>query len=142
MPLILADIQARLGDMGRFCFVDGVVELATARKANPQNVPAAYVYHLDDIASANASGPNGVSQEVSENFGVVLAVRNVLDATGAAAGVELREHVHAVLAELVGWKPAGCEQLIEFRGGGLDAFPDTYLWWLMKFSTGYTLYKY
>jgi hypothetical protein len=91
--------------------------------------PAAYVVPLAETAEA----PDLVGvhhQRLLQEFGVVLVVANLRDATGLAAAAELQTRRLAVRAALLGWAPdASNGEPVAFTSGAILQFKDSRLWW-------------
>lgn len=106
--------------------VEGAAEYAQLVDA-VLDPPCAYVLALAEDAGSNGLA-NAVSQRITVRFGVLLCVRSLADATGAA-GVEVLEDLRdEVRAALLGWAPADAEP-IEYAGGALLDVVDGELWW-------------
>lgn len=134
-----APIVARLREAAGFRFVGGAADLATAYRAAQPAVPAAYVVMAAESASANALGNDRVEQAVTVRFAVVIAARNVADASGSAVAAEMVALRQAVMRLLLAWLPewavAGCE----FVRGALADFSDGLMWWQDEYQTNYLL---
>jgi hypothetical protein len=106
---------------------------ADAARAHAPATPAAYVIPLAE----NASGSRLLSvheQRLEQEFGVVLVVANLRDATGAAAAVELHTRRLAVRSALLGWVPdTTTGEPVEFTGGALLEFREQRVWWQDEF---------
>ena len=91
--------------------------------------PAAYVVPRAETAE----GPALLGlhhQRVTQEFGVVLVLSNLRDATGAAAAAELHAKRMALRAALLGWVPdASNGEPVSFTAGQLLQFRDQRLWW-------------
>lgn len=95
----------------------------------------AFVIPLADDAEANTVD-NSVNQNVTERFGVVVAISN--DTTeDDLAGVISYDKLHDIRAELfkalVGWDP-GYNGPIYYRGGHLLAIDRAWLWFQYEFE--------
>ena len=91
--------------------------------------PAAYVVPLAETAEGSAL--LGLHhQRVTQEFGVVLVLSNLRDATGAAAAADLHAKRMALRAALLGWVPdASNGEPVSFTAGQLLQFRDQRLWW-------------
>ena len=98
---------------------------------------AAYVIPLSDAAGASQLGGGAILQPVREQFGVVLAVSNLRDASGVAALIEFRRLRRLVIDALLGFVPGTDYEPIEYGGGNLLMMDAAVLWWQLKFTTGY-----
>lgn len=136
---IIGHLVAAQGSLG-LKLVGGAAEFQRAAERNPTAVPAAYVFvTAEDPAPAPASGP--LIQRVAVVVGVALVVRNVADATGAAASLDMDTLRGAVKAHLFGWQPnAECDPL-ERGPSNLLAFKDGHLWWQDSYITAYYDYE-
>ena len=112
--MIEDEIISRLTGLGIFALVEGLAQLA-ALEAAPPATPAAYVFEKE-----TAAGPNerlsSILQKVEADYCIVVVVRNVADATGAAAIVESRPIEAAAISSLLGWQPLGAVEPIELVG--------------------------
>lgn len=124
-----------------FRFVGGAIDLVTAGDQVKQ-FPAAYVLPLADGAGANtlASG-NAVSQQLSERFGVMYAVRNVKPGAGADAQEDLRNAIEWARTALVGFQIDANRDLVSFEGGDLVNFESEIAIWMDRFMTTKNLRK-
>ena len=116
--------------------IGGAAEFQAAAEANPAAVPAAFVITLDESAGPSLVVPV-VEQRVAVNVGIVLVVRNVSDATGAASQVDMEALRAKVKAKLLGWSPAdGCDALERSRSH-LLAFKQGHMWWQDAYTTAF-----
>ena len=139
---MLAEIQARLtAEVPALKLVAGAAELAALRNNPPKSrQPAAYVLPIADTAGPN-SVAMAVSQQVTERFGVALALGSHEDPRGGAASEAMETVKRAVRDALLGWPPEtgmeGCHyagaRTIDFRGG--------VVWLLLEFTTTYHIRK-
>ena len=116
--------------------VGGAAEFSALPEAGPQAVPAAFVVPLEERAGHNALD-TGISQRVDTRFGVILAVRNLRDGVGAAANDDLETLRRAVKDALLGWQPAGADDVCTFGGGRVLQLANQVLWWQDDFLTAY-----
>lgn len=116
----------------------GAADLDRAR-SSLTTAPAAFVLPARDMPSASPFMDGVVSQEVPTEFAVVLAVKNVADATGAAALDALTPVRQAVGAALLGWLPEGAELSCEYAGGEMVDFVNGVLWWTDSYRTQYQI---
>lgn len=116
--------------------VGGAADFQKASEANPAAAPAAYVFPLREVAGPNPVAPD-VHQRVATEVAVVLAVKNVSDARGAAAQQDMTTLRAAVKAVLLGWVPAAGYDALERGTGGLLAFRDGYMWWQDTYTTAF-----
>lgn len=137
---MLAEIIARLtAQAPTLKMVAGAAEFAVLRTAPPkERQPAAYVIPIADQAGANKL-VNGVRQQVTTRFGVVLALGNLGDARGEAASKAIETTRAAVRAVLLGWSPTADDDPITFAQGRMIGINDGVVWWQDEFTTGNTL---
>ena len=118
--------------------VDGAAELAGAME-RLRNPPEAFVLLLAEDAGDNVLGDLAVAQMCRARFGVVLIVRNLASAAGAAAAEELRQLRLAVRQALVGWQHPDGECATTFVRGRLVSFNDQLLSWQDEFQTEFQI---
>jgi hypothetical protein len=129
-----ASLIARLSDTGLFRLVGGAAEFGTAEDTAPPT-PAAFVLTLGEDSNAKPPFTSDSIQRVTRLYGVIQCVRNVRDASGAAATAALKDVRRPMLKQLIGWEPfAGGEPLI-FMRGRLLKFQSGLLWWQDDFLT-------
>ncbi len=116
--------------------VTGTAGFAAAQEGL-KSVPAGFVLPLMDKAGRNDLACGGVSQSVTERFGVVLVVSNMRDAQGGAAHDDLQTLRRAVLDALLGWQPSAEYNPVEYSGGRMLALNGADLWWQLEFTTAY-----
>lgn len=116
--------------------VGGAAEFSALPEAGPQAVPAAFVVPLEERAGSNQLD-TGISQRVDVRFGVILAVRNLRDGTGAAANDDLAMLRRVVKDALLGRQPAGADDVCLFGGGRVLQLNNQVLWWQDDFVTAY-----
>ncbi len=116
--------------------IGGAAEFSALPDAGPQAVPAAFVVPLDEHAGRNQLD-TGISQRVDVRFGVILAVRNLRDGLGAAANDDLEALRRAIKDALLGWRPAGADDVCTFGGGRVLQLANQVLWWQDDFLTAY-----
>lgn len=135
---MIAEIVARLIDqVPALKQIGGAAEFQAAAESNPTATPAAFVFPLRE--SGGASPIYGrVRQKVSASVGVVLVVRNVADAKGAAAGGDMATLRAAVESVLLGWVPVSGRDPLEFESGALLAFRNGHMWWQDAYRTQFS----
>jgi hypothetical protein len=79
-----------------------------------------------------------VEQRVPATVGVAICVRNVADAKGSGASLDLDTVRLAVRQSLLGWSPPGCDP-VQFDSGALLGFKSGYLWWQDIYRTTYDI---
>ena len=114
--------------------IGGSADFGVAETALRNKLPAAFVIPLAEQANPNTSATTLVSQRVNQQFGVILAVTNLRDATGEKALVDLAAVRQQVFAALSGWIPPGERSAMEFTGGQLQDMSDQVLWWQDDFN--------
>lgn len=117
-----------------FSIVEGSADLAALGSAQPNAMPAAYVFVAEEAAEEN-SRVNAVLQRMEVDVSVVVITSNVSDAQGAAASVEIEGLKKAVRRALVGWQPEGAEDVITNVGSRLVRVRDSTVWVEMTFAT-------
>lgn len=134
---MIAALIARLQlEVSTLKLVAGAAAFQQASETNPAATPAAYVFPVRESAGSNPVAPD-VHQRVAVEIAVVLVVRNVSDAIGAASAQDMEALRGEVKAVLLGWPPAtGCDAL-ERGTGNLLAFRDGHLWWQDTYKTAF-----
>lgn len=124
----------RLADPS-FRQVGGAAEFgALADSASP--APCAFVLHLGDDAGTKEPFTSGL-QLVARMYGVILCVRNVRDAAGAAAAADLASIRKLLFDRLVGWEPFGGAEPLRFARGRLLKFEAGVQWWQDDYLTSF-----
>ena len=135
----LAPIIAKLQDAcPQFNLIGGAAEFERASNGLTA-LPAAFVLPARERGTDSPFANQIVEQNVGAEFSIVVAVKNVSDATGAAAVDELEAVRTPVRDALLGWAPADGYFGCEFRSGDLLAFNNGVLWWGDVFSTAYLI---
>lgn len=118
--------------------VGGAVQFEAA-KDGLTALPAAFVLPSGESAEESPWLDTLVQQRVGTEFVVVIAVRNLADAQGAAA-LDVLSPVRAeVRNALLNWKPADADDGCGYRNGRLVAFANGVLWWQDIYATAYTI---
>lgn len=128
-----AAIQSRLTGTDLFRLVGGAAEFGAAADAAPPD-PAAFVLHMGDNGNLKTPFTNGV-QRITRMYGVLLCVRNVSDAPGGEACIDLVALRRAVFAQLIGWMPFDGAEPLQFSMGRVLKFETGLLWWQDDFAT-------
>ena len=122
--------------MSALKLVAGAVAFNVASQSNPAATPAAFVFVVDE-----SDGENGLEQpmvqDVTVTLAVVLVVRQVSDAQGAAAGADMDTLRQAVGAALRGWVIGADYDPLARRQSALVAFRDGHMWWQETWLTRY-----
>ncbi|MDP3876014.1 MAG: hypothetical protein Q8Q50_03445 [Methylobacter sp.] len=116
------------------------LKLVTAAATVPLAITALKVYPSACVVMprGSASGNNllnGVSQQVKDEFLVVLACRNVTDMRGLAAMAEMDALRPLLNAALLNWVPAAAYDPIEYAGYQMVASQDGLLFWADHFTS-------
>lgn len=98
-------------------------------------IPAAFVLPAEESALPSPFADGFVQQHVDVAFVVAIAVRNVADATGAAAVDELEPVRLPLFDALLAWTPTGCDTHIEHKSGRFLSFGSGVIWWGDTFAT-------
>jgi len=123
--------------------IAGAAELDTAL-SNILKADMAFVIPLSDSASPNAHD-NGVVQDVTERFGVVVALAtdsSDKDKTGITAYDLVHDVRNELFKALVGWLPDGQQEVVTYRGGRTLGVNRAYLWYQFEFETAFDLLSY
>lgn len=128
--MIHAQVIARLvAQVPALKLVAGAAQFA-ALDAPPPLLPAAYVLPIASQAEPNSLAAGGFRQRVTEVFAVILLHRNLRDARGAAAVLDLADTlIPAVRTALIGWAPAAGWDALSLAQGRLIDTDDNVLAW-------------
>lgn len=109
---------------------------ADAAQAYGNAIAAPSVYVIPLAETGDAPDTLGVyRQDMTQQFGVVLVMQNLRDATGAAAAGELNQRRLDLRAALLGWAPNATEgEPVMFVAGRLLEMQQQQLWWQDEFS--------
>lgn len=129
----IARLRAQIATLGA-ALVDGAAAFGAATETNPVSTPAIYVVPLSETPAPTQF--DGV-QRVTGDMAIVCAVRNLTDARGEAAQIDLQALRVNVKAALLGWVPADGHTAIERGAGRLLAFRDGHLWWQDIYRSNY-----
>lgn len=111
-------------------------DLAALKEGQPLRSPTAFVFMLNEAGGANRYMTGAVAQKRSQQVAVVLAVRNVRDATGAKAQLDVDGLRAQVDAALFGWSPnAAIYDPLTFQRGGLVELSNGWIWWQDEYLT-------
>ncbi len=138
--MIMAEAIARLESEAKppLRKVEGALELAGLTGA-PQ-APSAFVVPIAEDAGSNHL-VGAVSQENTERFGIVLALKAVNDRSGVKAAAELASMRAAVIDAILGWEPSADHTPCEFARGRLLNLTGGLVWWQDEFTTKTLLRK-
>jgi len=115
--------------------VAGTSDFAQAEKLLRNQIPSAFVIPLAERGSPNSVAVGAVSQIITVEFGVILAVSNLRDPGGQKAMQDLYSLRESVIRALVGWSPPDAFDLVEFSSGRLLDMSEQVLWWQDDFQT-------
>lgn len=115
--------------------VGGAADLSAIQRGGVPT-PAAWIIPVAESAGDNES-VSIVSQRVNATVGIVIAVRNLRDARGAAAQDDLAEIRIAIRDALLGWAPEPDHDPATFARGRLLSLGDQALWWQDEYFTAY-----
>ncbi|WP_136414824.1 hypothetical protein [Herbaspirillum sp. ST 5-3] len=116
--------------------VEGAAGFQAAVESNPKVTPCVFVIPLEETPGQSVDAPV-VIQNVRTKIGVVFVVRNLTDAKGLAAKVDLDALRNATKAQLLGWQPQAGYDPLERGPGGLLAFRDGHMWWQDIYQSSY-----
>ncbi len=129
---LLADIKTRLESVDAVKSVKGAARLSSARADKIRDT--AFIFFLN--ASAGDNGlVNGVRQQVTIRFAVLLAIGNQRDQRGESGMSEVEIARDQVLMAMLGWMPDGEYSAVIYRGGRLVDIRENVLWWQDEFET-------
>lgn len=136
--MIAAIIARLLAEVPAFKLVEGVAGFQRATETNPPATPAAYVFTVDESGvDADVDIDDGEGQLVNVTIAVVLVVRNVADAHGAAAELDMDALRGLVRRALLGWSVDIDHHPLARRQSALSAFRDGHMWWQETWTTAY-----
>jgi hypothetical protein len=130
-------IKARLTqNVPAIKFVGEAADFQSAAENNPKTTPACFVIPMDETPAPNQMG-DIVIQRVRATVGIVLVVRNLTDAKGVAARVDMAALRKQVKDQVYGWQAT--PQLDPFERGNshLLAFRDGHMWWQDLYITAF-----
>lgn len=119
--------------------VGGAAEVAQAFSGLTA-MPAAFVLPARETAGESPWGTQQTQQQVTAEFAVVVAVRNLTDSEGAAAVESLEPVREGVRAALLGWSPdVDTVEACEFVDGDLVSFDAGTVWWQDRYRARYMI---
>jgi hypothetical protein len=111
------------------------IDLATLQANTPLQTPCAYVVPIADLANKSLA-QNLMLQPIRDRFEVTL----VLDTTDAAAALDQLHNLRAELwRALVGFKPGGDYEAIEYDGGELVSINSSRVLYRLRFFAEFQL---
>ncbi|PHR68502.1 hypothetical protein [Alcanivorax sp.] len=140
-PLDTTVIEQRLRDAVKdLQQVKGAAEFAAVTSLGSYRVPSAYVVLAREEGTDDPNGqpgrrPSG-KQQAKVTFGVITAVRNYRDSTGAQAARDASPLIGQVREALMGWQPAdrSMRPIGWLQGDVLD-YDASVLLWIDVFTT-------
>lgn len=125
---MIAEIIERLRDVAELKLVAGLAEWS-ALDAPPLLMPACYVTPYTTDTTPNGLAAGGFRQSLTETAQIFTIVRNLRDARGAAAALDLVALRDLVRVRLVGWKPGTDWEQLELGAGRLFEMEDGVAVW-------------
>ena len=116
--------------------VEGAADLAAAAESGVRQFPCAFVIPLADSPSELELATGSTQQRLSSQLGVIMVVRNLRDARGQNALVDLTVLRKLVHEAIYGWTPDA--QVFDplTRGGGrILQLDNQTLWWQDDYAT-------
>jgi hypothetical protein len=117
--------------------VFGSAELVLAQKEGTLLNEAAFVVPLADNSTPNREQA-GINQIITENFGVVVALKNdtnIKDELGITSYDRIAGVRTELWAALVNWQPSTTAySLVQYGGGSLQSLNRAWIWYLFNFS--------
>lgn len=127
---VIAQLKAANTSFGNN--IAGAAEF-NAAQTQTYSVDRLFVIPLASATTGNTS-EIGLTQIISEQFGVVAAVNNTVDARGQTAYEGLDAVRTEIFSAILNWMPPGAKNSISFAGGSLLGMNRVYLWWQFAFS--------
>lgn len=141
MIIDLAPIRDRLALQTQIKKVGNAADLDAAMRNGVTTLPAAFVLPLGDSGEEADMMENAYMQHVAAQLGVVIAVRDLTDATGEAALATLQPISKLVDDVLINWSPDDSLDPFGYAGGQLLGFRDAVVFWQKDFVTGFYIRK-
>ena len=129
-PLIQARVQAQVP---AFKTVAGASSLEAIKSGRLMDA-GCYVYRESQKAEASEL-VNGVMQRITVSIGVVIAVRNVVSASGVDADDTNFNLQNSLKTALLNWTPEPYSTPLQFGGGVLVSFANGFHLWKDTFIT-------
>ena len=131
--MLLAPVIARLKSQVSLLRHVGAAASLEQAVANVAAFPCAYLLAPREDAAPNEM-INIVRHTVADRFSVLLAVKDVADATGESALAQIDAIRPTIIAALLNWSPDSTHDPIEFKAGqllyaadGIAAWSDTFV---------------
>ena len=131
IALKLRAANTRFGNL-----VAGAAELAQAY-GQTLTKQVAFVVPLGDTSSKN-NLDNGISQLITERFGVIVALDNAVtdkDKTALTAYDFIHDIRTEIFSAILGWQIPGTEDVISYGGGRILTITRATLWYQFEFIT-------
>ena len=133
---ILAIADFLRGAVPAFAAVSLARDLNTVKRETIR-WPSAWIVQLAEVAGDNRyASDDMIEQPITARIGVIMAVRDIADRTGARAGTDLKPLREAVMLGLGRFIPDGADQAFRFSRGqlisGIDAMGG--LFWQDEFT--------
>lgn len=136
--MIEAAIRARIKSAApTFKSVRDGIALAALSQTTTLSFPLAFVLTVGELGAADYGMVGSTGQRRIQRVAVVLAVRNVRDATGGEIKADIEALRSQVDTALFGWQPSPEHEPLVFRHGALLEFKDATLWWQDEYETAY-----
>jgi len=120
--------------------IGGAAEMAIAMR-NTLKDEIAFVVPIDEAVTKN-SLDNGLSQVITEKFGVIVALNNAessKDKTGLTAYDSLHDIREEIFDSLLGWQMDDYESVVSYAGGRLININPAQLWYMFQFTANYRI---
>ena len=104
-----------------------------------KTLPAAFALLARENAEPSPFMDQMVQQQVASYFAVVIACRNLSDASGKAAAETLEPLRHVIRQALLNWAPDVEHDGCEFDNGEMLNFVNKVLWWQDTYRTAYMI---
>jgi hypothetical protein len=136
LSLVIDHLKASVADLHER--IEGATSLAAIGETGAIQGQKGFVVPLQERAARNSLSANAVRQRVTDQIGVVVAVRNVRDLRGEAAHDGGLDTIRGqVMTAMIGWVPATGYNHFEYAGGALLKIKDGTVYWLFRFETSH-----
>jgi hypothetical protein len=129
--LIIAHLKAQVPSLKK---VGMAMDLNAAMNETKQ-FPCAFVMSIAETGAANRYMTGAVAQKRTQRIAVLLAVRNVRDATGQAADTDMDALRSQTDAALFGWQANDTHSPLVFSAGKIMGLINGNLWWQDEYTT-------
>lgn len=151
--IIAEQVRLRIKDVVEGVkFIGGAAAVA-ALKDTAISYPAVFVLTLSETGGANNLACMAVEQNRTQRLGIIIAVKNVKDASGNAAINDLQKLRLQIDDALTGWSPQLVDAItnlynyyfkpvvwvdpVMFASGRLLSLADGVVWWQDEYVTNY-----